>query len=125
MQRPTVEDFGWDLRDSRPASLNCGAKLLHLPAILESGLKTFHFGAPMDLVAAPGKVGPEVVLCGNLDPAKVFCQLTPDEIAARVTALTRATAAYRNYVISSGCDLPRNTPLANLDAFYRAVRLPA
>jgi uroporphyrinogen decarboxylase len=51
---------------------NCAARLLHLPAILETGLSTFHFGAPMDLPAALAKVPPEVVLCGNLDPASVL-----------------------------------------------------
>jgi uroporphyrinogen decarboxylase len=35
---------------------NCAAKLVHLPAILKTGLSTFHFGAPMDLVAALSKV---------------------------------------------------------------------
>ena len=62
---------------------NCAARLLHLPAILETGLSSFHFGAPMDLPAALGKVAPDVVLCGNLDPAGVFCQLAPAEVTAR------------------------------------------
>jgi uroporphyrinogen decarboxylase len=100
---------------------NCGAKLLHLPAILETGLKTFHFGAPMDLLAALAKVTLDVVLCGNLDPAGVFCQLAAEEVTTRTTALLQATSAYSNYVISSGCDVPPNAPLANLDAFYTAV----
>jgi len=31
------------------------------------------------------------------------------------------TVAHRNYVLSSGCDVPAGAPLANLDAFYAAV----
>ena len=100
---------------------NCGAKLLHLTAILETGLKSFHFGALMDLPAALSKVGPEVVVCGNLDPAGVFCQLPPAEIVARATALLDTCSAHRNFVISSGCDVPPNASLASLDAFYKAV----
>lgn len=100
---------------------NCAAKPLHLPAMLETGLGTFHFGALMDLPAALGQVAPEIVLCGNLDPAGVFCQLPPLEIAARTSSLLAATAAYRNYVISSGCDVPPNAPLTSLDAFFNAV----
>jgi uroporphyrinogen decarboxylase len=100
---------------------NCAAKLLHLPAILETGLQSFHFGAPMDLPAALDKVTPEVVLCGNLDPAGVFCQLPPAEVTDRVAALMHATSAHRNFVISSGCDVPPNAPLESLDAFYKAV----
>ncbi len=101
---------------------NCAAKVLHLPAILETGLKAFHFGAPMDIVAALGKVAPEVVLCGNLDPAGVFVNLPPAEVTAKASQLLAATAAHRNFVLSSGCDLPPNASLASLDAFYEALK---
>jgi uroporphyrinogen decarboxylase len=101
---------------------NCAARLLHLPAILETGLNSFHFGAPMDLPAALSKVGPEVVLCGNLDPAGVFCQLAPVEVTARAADLLARTAAHRHYVLSSGCDVPASAPLASLDAFYAALK---
>ena len=100
---------------------NCAAKIVHLPAILATGLKAFHFGAPMDLPAALAQVPPEVVLCGNLDPAGVFCQLAPAEVTARAAGLLAATGSHRNFVISSGCDLPPNSQLASLDAFYAAV----
>jgi len=101
---------------------NCAAKLLHLPAVLETGLKTFHFGAPMDIVAALGQVPADVVLCGNLDPTGVFVQLPPAEITARVTVLLASTAKHRNFVISSGCDIPPTAPLAGLDAFFEAMK---
>jgi uroporphyrinogen decarboxylase len=99
---------------------NCAARLLHLPAIQETGLQTFHFGAPMDIVGALNQVSPKVVLCGNLDPTTVFTQLPPEEVVTRAVRLLTATAMHRNFVISSGCDLPPNTPLASLDAFYDA-----
>jgi uroporphyrinogen decarboxylase len=100
---------------------NCAAKLLHLPAIQETGLKAFHFGAPMNIVNALGQVSPDVVLCGNLDPAGVFVRLPAAEVTARTAQLLAAAASHRNFVISSGCDLPPNAPLASLDAFYQAV----
>lgn len=100
---------------------NCAAKLLHLPAVLETGLNTFHFGAPMELPAALKRVPPDVVLCGNLDPAAVFVQSAPRDVATRTVQVLSATATHRNFVISSGCDVPPNAPLENLDAFYKAV----
>ncbi len=100
---------------------NCAARLLHLPAIQETGLTTFHFGAPMDLAAALGKVAPDVVLCGNLDPTGVICQLPPPEVTTRATDLLSRTAAHRNFVLSSGCDVPFGAPLASLDALFTAV----
>lgn len=101
---------------------NCAARMAHLPAILETGFKAFHFGAPMDLPTALGKVDPSVLLCGNLDPSGVFCGQPPEEVKSRVTQLLRSTAGHRNFVLSSGCDVPPNAPLANLDAFYEALK---
>jgi len=100
---------------------NCGAKLLHLAAIRETGLRAFHFGAPMGILGALKQVPEDVVLCGNLDPAGVFVQLPPEEVAVRTAQLLAATAAHRNFVVSSGCDIPPNAPLSCLDAFYEAV----
>jgi len=101
---------------------NCAAKIIHLPAILETGLGTFHFGAPMDLAAALGKVPADVVLCGNLDPTAVFVQSSPAEIADRAGQLLKAAAGRRNFVLSSGCDVPPTAGLAGLDAFYAAAK---
>ena len=117
-----IRPIGTAMADGRFAIIlhNCAAKVLHLPVLLETGLKTFHFGAPMDIVAALAKVPDDVVLCGNLDPAGVFVQLTPEAIGTRVRDLHAATSAWRNFVLSSGCDVPPNTPLASLDAFYAA-----
>lgn len=119
-----VEAIAAAVEDGRFALIlhNCAARLLHLPAMMETGLTTFHFGAPMDLPVALTKVAPDVVLCGNLDPAGVFCQLAPAEITARAADLLAQTATHRNYVLSSGCDVPASAPLASLDAFYAAVR---
>ena len=103
---------------------NCAAKLLHLPAVLESGLSCFHFGAPMDITAALAQAPPHVVLCGNLDPSAVFCQSTPEQIRSRVRELLAATKPFPNYVVSSGCDLPPQTRLENLDAFYETLEIP-
>jgi uroporphyrinogen decarboxylase len=101
---------------------NCAAKTLHLPAILETGLKTFHFGAPMDMTGALAKVSADVVLCGNLDPTAVFVRATPEEVTNRARALLASTANHRNFVMSSGCDVPPGACIANLDAFYEAGR---
>lgn len=101
---------------------NCAAKIVHLPALLETGVSTFHFGAPMDLTAALAKIAPDIVVCGNLDPAAVFCHATAAEVEARTAVLLAATAAFPNFVVSSGCDVPPDAPLPNLDAFYAAVR---
>lgn len=99
----------------------CSAKPVHLASVLQTGAKVLHFGMPMDIVEALAKVPEHIVVCGNLDPVSVFVQGAPEEIKARVSQLLEATRGKRNFVVSSGCDVPVATPLANLDAFYQAV----
>ncbi|NPV56100.1 MAG: methylcobamide--CoM methyltransferase [Anaerolineae bacterium] len=101
---------------------NCGAKLAHLPKVLESGAEVYHFGAPMDLPAALAQVDGGVILGGNLDPTAVFHSGTPEQVHRQTQELLEAVRAYPNFFISSGCDIPPGTPIANLDAFYRTVR---
>jgi uroporphyrinogen decarboxylase len=101
---------------------NCAAKVIHLPAVLESGATALHFGAAMDLPAALDKVSPEVILCGNLDPSAVFVQGTADRVRSEVLRLLQETRGHSNFVISSGCDVPAGTSLATMDVFFDAVR---
>jgi uroporphyrinogen decarboxylase len=101
---------------------NCGARLVHLPKVLESGADMYHFGAPMDIAAALAQVDDQIILCGNLDPTAVFFSGTEDEVIRQTTDLMAATHTYKNFIASSGCDLPPGVPIQNLDAFYRVVR---
>jgi uroporphyrinogen decarboxylase len=100
---------------------NCGARLQHLPQVLRAGVSLYHFGAPMDLGAALEQVPPDIVLGGNLDPSAVFCQGSERLVTEQTTALLASAAGHRNFVPSSGCDLPPGTPLENLETFYRAI----
>jgi len=102
---------------------NCGAKLGHLSAKLESGATALHFGKPMDLPASLQQVTRDIVLCGNLDPAGVFVHSTPEEIATATHALLEATKDFPNFLISSGCDIPAEAPLGNIKAFFETVEV--
>jgi uroporphyrinogen decarboxylase len=100
---------------------NCAARIQHLPAVLESGVSMLHFGAPMDIVGALQRVPETIILMGNLDPAGVFLNGSAAQVFDQTQDLLRATSAYPNFVISSGCDIPPGVTMEKLDAFYRAV----
>jgi len=100
---------------------NCHATLAHLPGVLETGAAAYHFGKPMDIADALSRVAPDVVLAGNLDPTEVFVEARPEQMYAQATQLLKDTAAYPNYILSSGCDLSPGTSLTNLDAFFMAL----
>jgi len=101
---------------------NCGAKLVHLPKVLEAGAEIFHFGALMDIGQALTQVGEDIILSGNLDPTGVFHNGNPQEVTARTRELLQAAAGHSNFIPSSGCDIPPHSPLGNLAAFYDTIR---
>ena len=100
---------------------NCAAKLMHLPFVLQSGATALHFGAPMDMRGALQQTPSEIVLCGNLDPAGVFVRSMPDEVEALTQELLLMTAPFKNFVPSSGCDVPPDAPLANIEAIAKTI----
>ncbi|MGB2960455.1 MAG: uroporphyrinogen decarboxylase family protein [Bacteroidota bacterium] len=100
---------------------NCGARIAHLPATLEAGSRAVHFGNPMDVVEALKSTPDGIIVSGNLDPAEVFCGSTPETVAAQTSALLEATKSHRNFVPSSGCDIPAHAPMKNLESFFSAV----
>lgn len=100
---------------------NCRASGAHLDAILESGAGIVLLGANMDIPAALGRVGPEIILGGNIDAVKIFQKGSAQSAGDATRALLESTRPYKNFIVSSGCEIPPGAPLANLNAFFRAV----
>lgn len=68
------------------------------------------------------KIPENVFLIGNLNPVDVFLNSTPEEVMEATNALKNATKEYNNFILSSGCDLPKETSDNNLEAFMNAAR---
>ena len=66
-------------------------------------------------------VPPTALAMGNVDPVSVFKDGTPALMRQTVTELLTKTRDYPNFVLSSGCDTPPHTPMANVDAFFEAL----
>jgi len=64
----------------------------------------------------------EIALIGNLDPVKIFLQSTPNEVAESTRSLKESMKDTKNFILSSGCDIPISTPLKNIEAFMKAAR---
>ncbi len=100
---------------------NCGQAAKQISAMLSSGALAIHVGNAVDLVSALEQVPGDYPVLGNIDPAGVFCHGTPATVRASVLSLLQATAAFPNHILSSGCDIPAQAPLANIKAFFAAV----
>lgn len=69
------------------------------------------------------KIVPEkIALIGNLDPTEIFLQSTPDQVVEATRSLRESMKDVKNFILSSGCDIPINAPLENIAAFMKAAR---
>jgi uroporphyrinogen decarboxylase len=100
---------------------NCGARKVHIPSILTSGVQALHFGAPVNIPEALASVPTDVIVCGNLDPSAAFVGSSSDEVHRMARALVLAAAGRSNFVLSSGCDVPHSVPIETLRAFVAAA----
>jgi len=66
------------------------------------------------------KMGPDQVLLGNLDPVRVLKEGTPESVYAAVGECHRQ--AGKRFIVGAGCEVPRETPPANLRAMVRYAR---
>ncbi len=100
---------------------NCGNTVPLADSILSTGAKAFHFGNAIKLRDIIGKFPEDRIVMGNVDPSGVFRNGDPDIVTRETLALVNELKNRRNYVPSSGCDIPPLTPLENIDAFFAAV----
>jgi len=101
---------------------NCGNTIQLIGSILETGASAFHFGNAIDLSEMLKLVPGEYIVFGNVDPAGEFRNGTPESIREATMRVLEKCAAHKNFVISSGCDIPPGAPPENIDAFFNAVK---
>lgn len=102
---------------------NCGGGTISMiDSILRCGAAIYHFGNAIDMSAMLERVPDNVVVMGNIDPAGEFRGGTPESITKATTELLEKCSGHRNFVISSGCDIPARAPWENIDAFFAAVK---
>lgn len=100
---------------------NCGNTGNCTQAMVSTGAAAYHFGNKIQMEEALKEVPADALAMGNLDPVSLFKMAGPEEMRKATLQLLEATKAYPNFVLSSGCDTPPHTPLANIDAFYAAL----
>lgn len=101
---------------------NCGNSVAHmLDGIFSLGAAAYHFGNAVDMEQIL-KAAPADCLCmGNVDPAAVIAEGTPEKVTQVTKELIAKCGKYSNFVPSSGCDIPARAKWENIQAFFSAV----
>ena len=101
---------------------NCGNQGQVTASMVSTGAGGLHLGNQADMVQALTVIPADRLVMGNIDPAGLMRLGTPEQVETATSALLEATAAFPNYILSTGCDTPPGTPEANIEAFFRALR---
>lgn len=101
---------------------NCGPAVSKMvPEILETGAAAYHFGNAVDMKEMLEQMPGDVLTMGNVDPVSAIRNGTPEFVRSETLRIMEACCGYKNFLISSGCDIPPVSPWANIDAFFAAV----
>lgn len=101
---------------------NCGNTGQCTKAMVKTGAAAYHFGNKCRMEEVALDVPPTALIMGNLDPVGVFKDGTTELMRHEVTNLLHKMHNHPNFVLSSGCDTPPQTPTENMDAFFSALR---
>lgn len=100
---------------------NCGNTGQCTASMIETGAGALHFGNALDLQKAIREIPEQILVMGNLDPVTDFCMATPEEMLKKAVNFLEKVGKNRNFILSSGCDVPPQAPLENIRAFYQAL----
>ena len=102
---------------------NCGNSVSSmLEEIFSQGAAAYHFGNAVDMEKVMQAAPADALCMGNVDPAAQFAQGTPESVAAATKELLAKCGGYKNFVPSSGCDIPAHAKWENIQAFFDALK---
>jgi uroporphyrinogen decarboxylase len=101
---------------------NCGDFTHRMTRSLsENGCGAYHFGEAVELGDMLGAFPSDLLVMGNISPSSLFAAGKPEDMRSATEKLMKRCAPYKNFVPSSGCDIPPQSPWENIMAFIDSV----
>ena len=100
---------------------NCGTVLPLKKQLAAMNVRAYSFGNAIDLEDPLKSLPSDRLIIGNIDPVGVLRNGSPEKIKEETRGLLERCSHYKNFVLSSGCDIPPLTPMKNLEAFFEAA----
>jgi uroporphyrinogen decarboxylase len=108
---------------NKPTILHvCGNTTHLIQSMCETGVQGLSLDYAVSLPELAPKVPEDVVLIGNVDPVRVMLQGTRGDVVKATTELMEAMQNYPNFLVSTGCDLPAETPMENIITLVETVK---
>jgi uroporphyrinogen decarboxylase len=100
---------------------NCGNTNPLLGSLQKANSAGIHLGNQCNIETALQFLDSKIIVFGNLDPVNILRNGNSKVVKEQTLAVLKKTRDYRNFVISSGCDIPPGTPLENIQVFFDTV----
>lgn len=100
---------------------NCGNTGMCTNSMIATGADALSFGNAINLADVANICPKNILIWGNLDPVGVFKQGSLQLVEQKTLELLQQMQPYPNFILSTGCDVPENTPIDNIKAFYDAL----
>ncbi|MHB1134591.1 MAG: uroporphyrinogen decarboxylase family protein [Chloroflexota bacterium] len=101
----------------------CGNTTRNLEAMADTGSDVLDLDHAVSVAEAKRRVGGRVCLKGNVDPVGTLLQGTPEQVEAECRAII-AAGGPGGFILSSGCQVPRDTSVENVFALTLAAASP-
>ena len=62
----------------------------------------------------------DILVMGNIDPVSIMKQATPEKVKETTLELLKDMKGYSNFALSTGCDVPPECPVGNIEAYFEA-----
>jgi len=99
----------------------CGKTGPILENMAKTEAKVLEVDSPVDLREAKGLVGGRTCLMGNVDTA-VLLRGKPHDVELETRDCIKKAADGGGFILSSGCEVPLNTPMDNIKAMVKAAK---
>lgn len=100
---------------------NCGMVEPLWKELADCNVRAYSFGNAIDIEEMLKKLPDDRIIIGNIDPVGILRNGTPGKVSEETKKLLERCSKYKNFILSSGCDIPPQTPMENLEAFFRAA----
>ncbi len=100
---------------------NCGNTGQCTKAMIDTGAAALHFGNKIDMAQVLAEVPSDIVVSGNIDPVEVMKFGTPQQVADAAKSLLALAEKHNNFILSTGCDVPPETPFENIESLFNAT----
>jgi len=99
----------------------CGNITHLLPSLAKTGIDILDIDWMVDMAEAHRIMGPEVMICGNIDPVSVILEGTKQLINEKYIE-TESKIPRENWIMMGGCEIPPATPVENMN-YLREISL--